>query len=81
MDEADFAELDQSARVIAAIETSRNLAAAVDAAIHGDGYCLECEKGTEQVETRLKVNGSWKSVFVYPRWCCAECRKIWERDQ
>ncbi len=81
MDPADFADIDQGARVDAAIETSRNLAAAVDAAIYGSGYCLECEKSVDPVQAKFKINGEWVVKSIYPRWCCPECQIFWERDQ
>lgn len=81
MDEADYADLDNGARVNAEILTHRNLAAAVDEAIRGSGYCLECENTVDPVETNLKVNGIWQVATIYPRWCCDICMRIWERDQ
>ncbi len=81
MDEADYADLDNGTRVNAEIMTHRNLAAEVDKAIRGNGFCLECGNPVDPVETKLKVNGRWQVVTIYPRWCCPECMLLWSRDE
>lgn len=70
MDIADIADIDQQALFDAKLQTARNLAALVN--INGDGYCLDCGSTVEPVE----CNGQ---LFM-PRWCCPECKTIWERD-
>jgi|GEM_PF-3194221 len=41
--------------------------------IDGDGTCLECGNTVDQIEH----NGEIRT----PRWCCIECRQIWDKDR
>ena len=41
--------------------------------IDGDGWCLSCWSPVEPVSVCGKI--------INPRWCCIECRDIWDREQ
>lgn len=73
MDDADFADIDQGARVDAAIETSRNIAEELKKIIHGNGFCMECDSPVEPKEL--------KGEIIIGRFCSIDCRDAHEKYQ
>jgi len=67
-DICDQADIQQQTLLDAMIKKSRDNVVSIE----GSGLCLACGHAVSEAHVKGKA--------MLPRWCCVECRDVWDKD-